>query len=66
VGGDQRQDNSLMPLEGGLVLGHQAAIPGDIRHQDGSKPALDLRLVHDALLLPRVYPRLPQGATIVP
>ncbi len=47
-----RQDDGLMPLEGrdggGLVLGHQAAIPDNIRHQDGGEPALDVCLVHMA------------------
>src|SRR5262245_13021963 len=41
-----------MPLEGRdggrLVLGHQAAIPDDIRHQDGGEPALNVCLVHMA------------------
>ena len=49
---DQRQDDGLMSLEGrdsgGLVLGHQAAIPDDIRHQDGGEPALNVCLVHVA------------------
>src|SRR5206468_5763774 len=52
MGFDQRQDDGLMSLEGrdggGLVLGHQAAIPGDIRHQDGGESALDVYLVHIA------------------
>jgi hypothetical protein len=50
VGVDQWQDDGLMPLEGrdrrGFVFRHQAAIPSDVRHQDGSKPALDMCLVH--------------------
>jgi hypothetical protein len=41
-----------MPLEGrdggGLVLGHQAAIPYDVRHQDGGEPTLNVCLVHMA------------------
>ena len=41
-----------MPLEDGnrvgLVLGHQAAIPGDVRHEDGGESALDMYLVHIA------------------
>jgi hypothetical protein len=52
VGFDQRQDHGLMALEGrdgsGLVLGHQAAVPGDIRHQDGGESALDVYFVHIA------------------
>jgi hypothetical protein len=35
---------------GGLVFGHQAAIPGDIRYQDGGEPALNVCLVH---MIPR-------------
>ena len=41
-----------MPLEGrdggGIVLGHQAAIPDDIRHQDSGEPALNVCLIHIA------------------
>ena len=47
---DHGQDDGLMSLEGrdggGLVLGHQAAIPGDICRQDGGESAFDVCLVH--------------------
>src|SRR5262249_36735331 len=50
MGFDHRQNHGLMSLEGcdggDLVFGHQAAIPGDIRHQDGGEPALNVCLVH--------------------
>src|SRR5262249_23175025 len=56
VGVDHGQDNSLMPLEGRdrhrLVLGHQAAIPDDIRDKDSGEPPLDPCIVHRAPSLP--------------
>src|SRR6266446_2680186 len=59
-----------MPLEGrdggSFVFSHQTAIPGDVRHQDSGKPALDVCLIHEALLPSGVYPRLPKAPRLCP